>query len=243
MKWQEEEERGGDGSGGEGFGNPRIWPLSISTEYLTEYVHRSRISLPRYILLRRPPSVSGGGSPPMRWMNRPSNRLSGASLGFSRDGIDKRAVALIKRRCKTRPRLSPPFPASEPCLLSPPSYSLRHFFSGAHLERLPSPSPPPRRFFAVCVSLSREIRVATTFLVPPPVFFAPSLAAFLLHRSQLHPVGLDSAMELQKRMPAAATAGSDGYDVLAIDRRARRTSVNSQECTGQAGKARASSRH
>lgn len=147
MKWQEEEERGGDGSGGEGFGNPRIWPLSISTEYLTEYVHRSRISLPRYILLRRPPSVSGGGSPPMRWMNRPSNRLSGASLGFSRDGIDKRAVALIKRRCKTRPRLSPPFPASEPCLLSPPSYSLRHFFSGAHLERLPSPSLPSPSFF------------------------------------------------------------------------------------------------
>jgi len=88
---------------------------------------------------------------------------------------------------------------------------LRHIaitspFSNPLLASLLSQSCSLRTFVPffpdISVFLSREIRVAQRFSAPTLCHpFSP-------------PSGLDSAIELQKRMPAAAARDSDGYNTL-----------------------------
>lgn len=172
--------------------------------------HRVRASPAfSYIPIKRPPLAQGVDHPP-KWMIRARTVVQAGGQPTPSGLVTAliRVVALIKqsRRYKTRHSSAQPLPLPRRVLSSPLflPHSLRTF------------APVPRLFSDVCVSLSREIRVATTFLVPP-VSSSPSPPHPRLLLPSLHPLGLDSAMELQKRMPAAAAASSDGYDALAID--------------------------
>lgn len=182
-------------------GDPRTWPLSISIKY----VHSSHKSLHPF------KSILLAQSHPLQWYRGIIRSL----LPFTRCATIYIYIHTLQHIRKRSALIAKVHGAL--------IYEMCHNFSNSQFS-FPSSQlfrsllPPDAYIRTVCPGFSRRLRVflagntSTRWLLAahPPARPLCSILSFPTSP------GLDFAMELQKRMPAASAGGSDGYESTSV---------------------------